>query len=762
LDLPGLATSLGLKSQHFTVVEIISGGMGICIHVSHEGTGREFALKTVLPAGLQRELAYRRFLEEVKVWITLSSNGGIVPAFCIERINEIPIICAKWMKHGSLRRYLSLKSPQFFYETMDRIARTLGWAWVTYVVVHRDIKPDNILFNSKDWPHVADWGIARTVLGHRHSEGQRATGITSPADLKLTMPGSFLGTLPYASPEQLIDATSADHRSDMYSLGCIMFEWETGTPPFFEGSPQDIAYAHLYKAPPQLGGWLKKSNFGADKVIAKCLEKQPDNRFQNYEDLSDALGEASKRRRISWSPIPISQSSLMPRVGGDEFGERVAHDKSALHSKNKRYAVISMTKYEPFLHEADALIRLGEWQKAANILGRLFVPEMTQSNPDIPYLQGMAVNYATCLLNLGKNGEALEVFQTISLAKVKAAEFFVNYSDALNHAGNYREAETVAREGLRSFASDKDILGNLTISLHFQGKLSEALETAIHRLKLSRDIHSLETAAEVLHALGREKEDDNWPDAFAFYKRAIRLLEEAKELNPRYLSVRYTLAHTWFDLEQYARADKELAEFFQMPMDESLREHCIVLAAQCRLWISLFKECVEFADKWLVKFPESFSLMRTRAEAFVDGFVIGHMKDGVRIVEKSSLEFFESIVTNHEQRKVSDFCFLARLKNWMGFTDEALDILSEASVHFPSAWNVSFHQANILLNAGDAAAAMPFAKEAVRKGRWHVSSWELLGAIHHALSKFEEAAASQQKANDIRAEREKLKQAVLC
>jgi len=145
---------------------------------------------------------------------------------------------------------------------------------------------------------------------------------------------------------------------------------------------------------------------------------------------------------------------------------------------------------------------LREWQKAANILGRLFVPEMTQFNPDISYLQGIAVNYANCLLNLGKNSEALQVLQAIASAKAKPAEFFVNYSNALNHARNFREPETVAREGLRSFPSDKDILGNLTISLRSQGKLSQALESATQRLKLGKDVHSLDEMAIVLLGIG--------------------------------------------------------------------------------------------------------------------------------------------------------------------------------------------------------------------------------------------------------------------
>jgi serine/threonine protein kinase len=533
LELPDLAAIENLKSTHFSVVEVLRGGMGRCLHVRHVGTGREYALKTILPEGLQRELAYRRFVEEIKVWITLSSNGGVVPAYCIERINEVPAVCAKWMKHGSLRRFLSLKSPRFFYETMDRIARTLGWAWGAYLVVHRDLKPDNLLLNSKDWPHVADWGIARIVLDHRHPNDQKTTGTKARADLRLTMPGSFVGTLPYSSPEQLIDATSADHRSDIYSLGCIMYEWETGTPPFCEGSPEDIAYAHLYKTPPQLGGWLRKSSFGADKVIATCLKKRPEDRFQDYDELLRALGEASKAKKVSWNPIRISQSSLMPRVGWNEFGERLAHDKSAAHSKDKRYALIDGEKYETFLHEAETLMGLGEWEKAANILGSFFVPEMVHSNPDIPYLQGIAVNYANCLLNLGKNREALQVLQTVSSAEAKPAEFFVSYSNALLHAKEFPKAESVAREGLRSFPSDKDILGNLTISLHHQGKLPEAIEIATQRLRLSRDVHSLEEAASVLRFLAARNEGDDWPATFEMYKRALSLLEEAKGMNPR-------------------------------------------------------------------------------------------------------------------------------------------------------------------------------------------------------------------------------------
>jgi serine/threonine-protein kinase len=760
LQLPGLATKQGLESADFTVVEVIRGGMGVCVRVRHDGTGQEYALKSILPSGLERELAYRRFVEEIKIWITLSSNGGIVPAFCIERVNEVPCVCSKWMKHGSLRRFLSVKSPQLFFETIDRIARTLGWAWDAYLVVHRDLKPDNLLFNSKDWPHVADWGIARTVLGHRKPDAEETSGGKGAIDLGLTMPGSFLGTLPYASPEQLIDATSADQRSDIYSLGCIMFEWERGTPPFYEGSPQDIARAHLYKVPPQLGGWLSKSSFGAEKVVAKCLEKRPEDRFQSYDELTKALAEASRRRKVLWKPIPISQSPLMPRVGWDQFGPRLAQDPSADRSKDGRYAVIEGKDYEPFLREADALMGVGEWQKAANILGSHFVPEITQRNPDLPYLQAIAVNYANCLMSLGQNSEAVKVLQTILPAKSKPAEFFVSYSNTLNHARKFRDAEVVAREGLQSFPSDKDILGNLTISLRNQGKLAQAAETAIQRLKLGKDIHSLEEMASVLADIGNTVRDADYPSALKHYADGLDCLQQVKAMNPRYMPARFSLARAWFDLEEYARSSKELNEIALLGLSSAYAELWAVQKAECMDRASLFDECREHCDKWLQKFPNSTLLKRIRAESMTDYF-IGKEKDGIRLVEREALEFFTDVVARPDRRRATDFIYLARIKEWIGKVEEAFALLDEADRLAPNEWETAYCRALNYWRLEDFQPAHTWAQKACARGPWNPKSYITLSMIHKSKGMDKEAQEYERRADAIAVKREELRKSAV-
>ena len=88
----------------------------------------------------------------------------------------------------------------------------------------------------------------------------------------------FLGTVYYASPEQLLGSNALDHRTDFYSLGCLMYEWETASVPFTAPSADAIRLKHLFEAPASFTGLFRKSTFGADSVILSCLEKRVDQR----------------------------------------------------------------------------------------------------------------------------------------------------------------------------------------------------------------------------------------------------------------------------------------------------------------------------------------------------------------------------------------------------------------------------------------------------------------------------------------------------
>jgi serine/threonine protein kinase/Flp pilus assembly protein TadD len=753
LQLPILAQTQSITSPDFIVEEVIPGGMGICIRVRHQGDQREYAVK-MLRLGAATPEILRRFSEEVKIWVTLSACSGVVPAYCVERVNERPVVCAKWFESGSLPRYLPRKEPAFFYRTIQRVVETLGWAWTTYKAVHRDMKPDNILFDPNRWPFVADFGIARIFYESVVDEHKSKQPLNRAADLRLTAAGQFLGTALYAAPEQLLDTASADLRSDIYSLGCVMFEWETGVPPFCGNSAAEIAMAHLRQKPPRIGGWMKGSSFGANKVLLKCLEKRPENRFQNYEELSAALSEAARKRHISWTRLPVSKPAAGHVVGRGEIKELFTAGRPV-----KDGAIVDYASADPYLRDAEALIGLGEWQKAADLLRPFFIPEMAREIPDVPFVQAIANCYAACLTSLGRAEEAVQVFRLLEPASEKSASFFVNFSNALNHVHRYSEAEAIARQGLKSFPTDHDILGNLTISLLYQRRFGEALDNARRRLQMGRDIHALEELAVVLASLGKRDADADWPHAVSYYREAIGLLEEAKRLNPNHAASLYNLADCWYQLDEHKRCMNEIIPLFKLNPHRGLLELVITLSARCQLSNSLCRECVKFVDKWLLKFPDWGQLKRVRAEAIVDGFVIGNFKNGARFVDKPSLEYFEAIVNDADRRTASDFCFLARLKHWIGENSAAFRVLDEAQRVFPESYDVAFCQANLRLQAGDVNHALPCARKAAKLGKWHAPAWELLATISTNLGQTTEAAEAQRMAAEIRVERSRLSDA---
>jgi tetratricopeptide (TPR) repeat protein len=729
--------------------------MGICAKLQHAKSGRNYALKTVRPEILESEEAYKRFTEELKLWITLSSNGGIVPAYAIERVNELPVMCAKWMPEGSLRPHLASKDPRFFHETFDRMIRSLEWAWRVYAVVHRDLKPENVLLDSDRWAYISDWGLARTALAALRAGSWQKEPARLPGALNLTAAGSFLGTLLYAAPEQILDAASADNLADIYSLGCIMYEWETGAPPFLGRTAEEVAYGHLHREPARIGHSLRSSNLGADKVIMKCLEKRAKDRFQGYDELLAAMRESARQRKVSWNSIPVSQALAMPRVGWNQFRDYQKRIDPRQRGQRGDYAVVAFEELEPYLKEAEALMGVAEWQKAADILATLFIPEMVEALPDFDLHQMVVINYGRCLSMLGRDDDAVRVFAAIAGASSKPTEFYLNYSCALLGAGKAAEAEYVSRQGLGQTPQDGGILGNLTIALRLQEKLAEALESAKARLSLERNVHSLEEVANVLSSLAAEEEDRNWPEAFEMYKASLEALEEAKALNPRFGTVRYSIAKAWSDLRNNDHALAEMEEVWKLPLHPSLRVACAALATRIFFEEGEFRQTVSFADKWLQRYPADVRLLRPRAQALVDGFVIGHIKDGVRVFEKSSIEFFEQIVENKKERVPTDFCYLARLWDWMGKLDDALRLLARGGQLFPSSYDISFWRASLLL-ASQPHEAYAHALEAARRGAWHAPAWELLSRVCSALGRRPEAGQATQRAATVRAERERL------
>jgi len=756
LRLVELSESLGLESPEFVVEQVLRGGMGACARIRNLRDRTVYALKAMDSALIGDDTAWERWLREMHVWLQLSSHAGVVPAYCICRINELPCVAAKWMEGGNLRPRLIDRTPTLFYRTALRVAHTLAWAYSEHRIVHRDLKPENLLCDAAGIVSVSDWGIARFGTTRHNTGESRAKGNVPRGGSSLTEVGEFVGTAIYASPEQILGQPEIDHRSDIYSLGCVLFEWESGHPPFVGNDLREIAYQHLHVRPPRLRAVLRRTTFGAESIILRCLEKNPRDRYQDYAELVTALDASAAKKGVALTdPVPSEQYRI-PRIGEDQYQEVLVSGVGALpqvRSRDGRFALLSASDIEPFIREVEVLLGLNQWGKAERILAHLYVPGFPLH---FAYTVTIAANYALCLLMLGRASDAVTVFDRFSTISDRPCAVYLNHSLALLQSGDAQRAEQIALEGLARFPDDIDLLGNLTIAQLFLKKLPEALANARRRLAARRDVHALEETASVLRTIASDLEDRDLPAAAAYYWEGLALLQEVKNLNPRYHTARASRAGILGDLGFLSESMEEASAVLHNRPHPDLGRSLALTAARALSRSGAHGKCVEFCDRWLKEYPDDIALQRIRAETLVDRFSIGTEREGVRIVEPSSLMFFEARVSDPAQRMATDFLYLAKLREWMGDLPAAKTLLDLANAERADWWEPAFVLAGFEWRLGNLSEARRLMKLAATLGPWRPQPWRGLETILRSAEQTAEAEEVAARALYIERKRDEL------
>ena len=764
--IPELAEHLGLASQKFRVDRILKGGMGECIRIVQGEAS--FALKVIQRDIVEDSDAWSRYLREVRLWTTLSACEGVVEAFCITRVDELPVVCSRWMQGGDLRRHLKNRSPEFFFSVMARIVGTLAWAHQQHKVIHRDLKPDNILLDEASRAFVSDWGLARPLtVATPKARSPVSTVVRGSAQGALTAAGSFLGSVFYASPEQLRGDIDLDHRTDVYSLGCLMYEWEGGSCPFTGTTVEEIRLKHLFEAPASLGSFFKKTTFGAESLIRQCLEEDPSKRPPDYVSLDLALEEAAKTRSIRYRRFLPRLRYAMPMVGARTFGDYLESAKGTWNAAGTR-RIVEGSEIEQFMREANALLAVGDYKKAEEILGSLFVPEMVTALPDYPYNQAVSIAYADCLVKLGRADEAIEALACLSAAKRKPAEYFVNLSLALIRKSNHSASASTALEGLRLYPDDQDLIGNLLVAQTAIGAFEAAAETAKIILTHKRDVHSLQEVGALHCKYANSIRELNWPLAVKNLKLAARLLGEAKALNPQYLPARFQLTIALQDMAAYVQCAAEIKAIYDMPLHHSDRCFLAHLMARCLDRANDHKSCLKFCDDWLKRISEVqetnpvsrhniVKLKRVRAATIADGFCVGRMTtNGARVIVPDAADFFAEIVRDEQMREPGDFCYLARFHEWTEKYEEAEAVLTQGQSLYPEYWELPFQRAVFRVRAGGYSGAIDSAEHATQLAPWKTQTWQLLGKVYGSLGRSRQAEITEDRAKEVQRVREQL------
>lgn len=691
ISLPQLADSIGASTIEFRIANVLSGGMGRCLNVVHSDFDRSFAVKIIHSNLLNSDSAWLRFIDELEIWFVLSQSTGVVEAICMDVLNEVPCMCSPWMEGGTLRDGISARtlSPATALTSLHRVARTLEWVHTEHKTIHRDLKPENILFDRNGSAYVSDWGIAK--LSNRYIEKRSTDAKNTPSSPGITHEGTFLGTIVYASPEQIQGRKDIDHRSDIYSLGCIMYEMETHGPPFSGRTVEEIALQHLRAEPPRLGGFLRRTTLGLESIIQRCMQKDPAHRYQSYDELITDLSRICAKKGVRVRREFPSLREWRPYLGTGDLKRtlfrRIAEQVKAKSDRPVR--LFEFDELKPYFEEFSALASLGQWQKALEIIKPFYVPDLSAAQKVWHFGHDLAVNYALCLTKTGEAAAAVCVLSPMAKMVDPPATYYVNYSLALLHTHSYEAAEAICRNGLNRFPKDNDLLGNYIHALGAQKKLSQALRELNVLLSRRRDVHSLETAASLMNDLGSEAGDSDWAKCVQYKKQALEFLKEAKEQNPRFATARLSLASTLWELGQFQAALEEYWDVAKICGKGSiLTDLAVGRIARILLELNGADQCVEFYKTWLPEVSEKTELTRAMSMAVTERYVMDH---GQPVVVRQALEFFEHAVTTDNSR-VEDYCYLADLYARLGRNEETQSLLTQARYRFPKCWLVPYYE----------------------------------------------------------------------
>jgi serine/threonine-protein kinase len=277
----------------FELEEVIGrGGMGVVYKARQKELDRTVAVKMILDSYLASEEHIRRFHEEAKAAARVE-HSNIVHIHEVGRWNDQHYFVMEYIDGTSLAQKVAHGEiePEQAAFLVQRVARAVDHLH-RQGIIHRDLKPSNILIDRDGEPHVTDFGLAKVF---QHEGQSTATGV-------------IVGTPSYMAPEQAAGKSDLlGPKSDVYSLGAILFEMLTGRPPFQEERPLDTVMKVLSGEPPLPRSLNHKVPRGLELVCLKCLARNPDDRYETAAALAGELGRYLKGEALEVRPPNLLQ-----------------------------------------------------------------------------------------------------------------------------------------------------------------------------------------------------------------------------------------------------------------------------------------------------------------------------------------------------------------------------------------------------------------------------------------------------------------------
>jgi hypothetical protein len=304
----------GTRFDRYEVVDLVgAGAMGEVYRARDTRLGRNVALK-VLPAHFSSDPdRLRRFDQEARSAGTLN-HPNVVAIFDVGTQDGMPFVVSELLEGETLRQRLERGAlpVRKAIEYGIQIARGLAAAHASGVV-HRDLKPENLFVTKEGLVKILDFGLAKLV---RPENGPMAARDSLAGTM--TEAGMIMGTAGYMAPEQ-VRGEAADQRSDLFALGCVLYEMVAGARAFQGGSPLETLFAILNSDPAPLPVALKGEAPGLAAILLRCLEKLPGERFESARDLAFALSVLPGAAPAEAEPAADAAAAPLAALSGPEI-----------------------------------------------------------------------------------------------------------------------------------------------------------------------------------------------------------------------------------------------------------------------------------------------------------------------------------------------------------------------------------------------------------------------------------------------------------
>jgi serine/threonine protein kinase len=280
---------------------IARGGMGVVYRATELSLERPVALKLIAPELAEDARFRERFLGESRLAASLG-HPHILPVFAAGETDGALYLATRFVEGGDLKELLDRErklAPERALVILGQVADALDAAHKKRLV-HRDVKPANVLLDESGQAYLADFGLTKHVGTHG-----------------FTQTGQIAGTLDYLAPEQ-IRGGQVEARTDEYALACVLYQCLAGEPPFGRGTEAEVLWAHMQNEPPSL-----RDHPALDAVLSKGLAKTPEQRYPTCSALVEAAKAALLEPGAARLPGgTVTFASLLGHCGLDRVVER--------------------------------------------------------------------------------------------------------------------------------------------------------------------------------------------------------------------------------------------------------------------------------------------------------------------------------------------------------------------------------------------------------------------------------------------------------